>query len=134
MRNPDQPLTNNEVFALRDRASARRARRLVQVIDQYLETQEEGVRLAVLRALADEDRPSVLSLRYPAGVWKTYELDTADDVELIRGGRPTRAIYCRGIYSVEDSKHLPLIEQRLREVLEPMRAHGCQVEWYLDRA
>ena len=47
----DRTLTNNEVFALRERAARKGDRQLVQTIDRYLETQDEDARRVVLRAL-----------------------------------------------------------------------------------
>jgi hypothetical protein len=133
MKTTKDNLTNNQIFALRMRADDACKHELVKTIDRYLEYRHEADLQVVLNALHDEDRPSVVMLRGLRGEWKTYELYNPEDVDLLRGWRADVLIYIRGIYKVPDMKHLVEIENRLREVQEPLRAvDGCRVEWYLD--
>lgn len=132
MKTTKDNLTNNQIFALRMRAADACNGALVKTIDRYLEERRVEDLELVLNALRDEDRPSIVNLRGSRGEWKTYELYNKLDCDNLRGWRANVAIYIRGIYKVADMKHLVEIETYLREVLEPMRADGCRVEWYLD--
>lgn len=132
MKTTKDNLTNNQIFALRMRADDAKNTELVKTIDRYLEDREDKDLQVVLNALSDEDRASIVTLRAASGEWKTYELYDKLDVDLIRGWKADVVIYIRGIYKVPDMIKLVQIEHYLREVLEPMRADGCRVEWYVD--
>ena len=132
MRTTRENLTNNHIFALRVRADQRGDCDLVATIDSYLQERDDGDLDVILGAINDGERPGLLAVRFTSQRWRVFDLNTADDVNLLGGPRPERIVYVRGVYNVKNIRHLPLIEARLREVLEPLRAEGCLVEWYLD--
>jgi hypothetical protein len=132
MKTTRDNLTNNQIFALRQRANEAENRRLVRTIDRYLQERGEADLQLILNAINDEDRPSVVVMHCAKAGWRAIPLFVADDVDKIRGWNPDHVIYIRGIYSVEKIRHLPMIESLLRAVLEPMRVDGARVEWYVD--